>query len=327
MRRRARSEVQRVRAWLPHRPPPAILMYHRITEESFDPWGLTVRPAHFHDHLSWLSRHRTVLTLLDFAERHRRGVLPRDAVAITLDDGYACNAEIAAPLLERFGIPATIFVPADLIGNGDPFWWDEVEEIVLGHDRDSFTMDGEVFALGQTSTEDRRWSPGSRPRTARQAAFLEIHSRLSRKKPADLKQAMDELRRQAKPPPQGSTKRSMTAEQVRRAAAAGIEFGSHTLTHPWLTSLDETEKRHEIAESIDRCRDITGTAPSTFAYPFGTFDEQSEQIVEQAGFECACATRDMAVSRESRTFALPRVHVGDWPAARLERALARVRAD
>ena len=87
---------------------PAILMYHRVNEPGYDPWELAVTPAHFDEQLAWLKRRRTVLPLVEFAERHARGDLPRDAVAITFDDGYACNGLNAAPLLAAHGLPATV---------------------------------------------------------------------------------------------------------------------------------------------------------------------------------------------------------------------------
>ena len=303
-------------------------MYHRIAEEEFDPWGLAVKPAHFREHLAWLSENRTVLRLQDFADLHRRSALPEDAIAVTLDDGYACNSEVAAPLLERFRIPATIFLPVDLIERRSAFWWDELEEIVLNHEGSSLTLDGQTIALGERNSADRQWDAGSRPRTTRQAAFLDLHIRLSRKKPADLRDVMEDLRRRSKRPGEtSSTKSPMTPEQVRRTVSEFVEFGSHALTHPWLTSLDLAEQRHEIRDSVDQCRAMTGSEPAAFAYPYGTFDDQSERLVQEAGFQCACATRDLAVSSRSRTFALPRVHVGDGDAAGLQRVLARALAD
>jgi peptidoglycan/xylan/chitin deacetylase (PgdA/CDA1 family) len=275
--------------------------------------------------LEWLSENRTVLRLQDFAELHRRRELPAGAVAVTIDDGYACNSDVAAPLLEEYRVPATLFLPVNVIEQAKPFWWDELEAIVLGHKAATLTLDGRTISLGERSPADRQWTPRSTPRTTRQQAFYDLHVLLARKRPVDLERAMAELRRQAAAAsPTG--KRPMTREEIRRSASPYVEFGSHALNHPWLPSLDVAEQRHEICDSIGRCRSLTGSAPSSFAYPFGMFDEQSEQLVMEAGFQCACTTGDLAVSRRSRTFALPRIQVSDWDAAGLERALARIRA-
>lgn len=298
---------------------PAILMYHRIAVETFDPWGLAVSPAHFAEQVEWLAANRTVLPLADFAARHGDGILPADAIALTFDDGYACAAEVAAPMLERAGLPATIFIPAELIERGEPFWWDELKDVVLGHDGDVLTVEGAPVGIGARSADDRHWSPGANPRTQRQVAFHRIWNSLREKAPAEIEGVMSNIRRQSHTEQHDG--RPMSPAQVRQTAAAGIDFGSHALTHPWLTSLTHEEKAREIRDSIERCEKLSGVRPSTFAYPYGNCDAQSERIVREAGFACACATLGRSVSAQSRPFALPRVQVGDWGARELRLAL------
>lgn len=298
---------------------PAILMYHRIAVETFDPWGLAVSPAHFAEQLQWLAGNRTVLALAEFAARHGDGTLPGDAVALTFDDGYACAAEVAAPMLERAGLPATIFIPPDLIEHGQPFWWDELKDLVLGHDGDFLTVDGARVSLGARCADDQLWRPGTKPGTPRQAAFHRIWQSLRERIPAEIDGAMADIRRRSSA--EEGDARPMSAAQVRATASARIEFGSHALAHPWLTSLTREEKAREIRDSVEACEKLSGTRPATFAYPYGNFDAESERMVEEAGFACACATLGRPVSARSRLFALPRVQVGDWSARQLRLAL------
>ncbi len=103
--RLARGALRRVRHLVPRAPRSAILMYHRIVEESFDPWQLAVSPDYFAEHMQWVRRARLPLPLAEFARRHRDRSLPPSAIAVTFDDGCACNAATAAPVLERLGIP------------------------------------------------------------------------------------------------------------------------------------------------------------------------------------------------------------------------------
>ena len=84
LRSKASGAVRRLRRLLPSRPAPAILMYHRVGVESFDPWALAVSPARFEAQLEWLARRRSVLPLAEFAALHRQGRLPRDAAATNL---------------------------------------------------------------------------------------------------------------------------------------------------------------------------------------------------------------------------------------------------
>jgi peptidoglycan/xylan/chitin deacetylase (PgdA/CDA1 family)/glycosyltransferase involved in cell wall biosynthesis len=303
---------------------PAILMYHRIADESFDPWQLAVSPANFADQLEWIARHRTPLPLAEFAELSRRGRLPRNAIALTFDDGYACNADLGIPLLAKFGIPATIFLPVELIERGREFWWDELERIVLRHTGRALTVNGSEIEVGEIAPDDRQWPPGERPRTARQIAYHQLWSLLYEMTPADLEAAMQQLRDQARlaEAPRQSH-RPLTREQIGQIRSDLVQFGSHGLTHPSLPRLGSAEKAREIRDSVDRCAQLTGVQPRSFAYPYGDFDPESEQLAEQAGFSCACKADGWFVTKNSSRFALPRIFVGNWDSSRLARQLGR----
>lgn len=315
---------RRTRAMLPRSPRPAILMYHRIGHDSFDPWGLAVTAERFREQLAWLATNRHLLSLGEFVARHRSHDLPADAVAITFDDGYACTAELAAPILKQNGLPATVFLPAALVEEGALFWWDELQQIVLSAESQHFRLAGRSFELGPKQRDDRNWKPGDPPRTPRQRAFKLLWNELHPRSPEDLDKGMAELRSQVgsqhAPHP---LKRPMTAAEVGIAAAHGIEFGSHALTHPSLPNLSSDEKARQISGSRDLCAFVTGSRPCIFAYPYGDFDEESASLVRQAGFEAACITEDRCVTPDSSLFALPRIGVGNWTARQLARALAR----
>lgn len=322
MVRTARSARDRLRPLLT--PGSAILMYHRIADESFDPWGITVSPAHFADQLEWLTRKRTILPLVEFAELNRQGKLPRDAVAITFDDGYVCNGLVAAPLLERFAAPATIFLPPALIELGREFWWDELRKIVWSASSPALRLKTLTVRLGEAEDEDDEWAFGAPPRSARQRAYHRLWSLLSTLKPDQLDRCMTELRHQAKVTelPRASY-RPLAPDEVRNLRSSLIEFGSHGLTHTSLPLLTEEEKACEITEGKERCADLTGSECRAFAYPHGNLDPESRRLVEAAGFACACKADGWFVRQDADPFTLPRVHVGNWNAAELARLLGR----
>lgn len=321
--RAARATVKRLRPLVA--PGPAILMYHRIANASFDPWALSVSPSLFREQMEWLARSRTVLPLVEFAQLHAENRLPRDSVAVTFDDGYACSSKVALPILEEFGIPATIFLPADLIQRGQEFWWDELERIVLNHAGESLRLNGHVFAVGEKQAGDSRWAAALPPATPRQVAYRELWSVLHKRRPKELEKGIEQLREQAQVPnaPRDSH-RPMTCEEVRSIRSGLIEFGSHSLNHAALPLLSRQEKAREICESLERCAEITGARPQSFAYPYGEFDRESEQLVAQAGFHCACKAEGWFVRRGASRFALPRIFVGNWTSAGLMQQLGAV---
>jgi hypothetical protein len=61
------------------------------------------------------------------------GSLPHKSIAVTFDDGYADNLYAAKPILERFEIPATVFISPGSLGK--PFWWNQLESIILSTPR------------------------------------------------------------------------------------------------------------------------------------------------------------------------------------------------
>ncbi|MEP7130449.1 MAG: polysaccharide deacetylase family protein [Sphingomicrobium sp.] len=308
---RLKAGIRRARHLLPRRPRPAILMYHRIGRESFDPWGLVVERDRFAAQVDWLARERAVLPLTEFALLHRERSLPRNAVSLTFDDGYASVLNAVAPL-EKHELHATVFLPAQIIDQGRDFWWDELAGIVLHWTGDTIALNGDPLSVPPANDRDSLWPPDSPPSTPRQKLFQSVWSRLHAMQPAELEAAMEQLREQGELIEVRTTDRPLTRAQARSVSQSTIAFGSHGLTHPSLPALSADDQQREIDESIARCETVTGTRPETFAYPFGEFDPASMRLVERAGYACACATGDGFVGSHSALFALPRLRVCNW---------------
>ena len=320
--RRARSRVRRIAAQVSGAQRPVILMYHRIAQETFDPWGLAVAPDRFADQLDWLAKHRSLLPLSEFAMLHRDGKLPTDAVAVTFDDAYACTATLAVPLLDRHGVPATIFLPAGLIGHTQRFWWDELAEIVMNHPGTSIHVRGRPVELGKRQDRDAVWPRDNRKRTPRQRSFHAVWAELQPLPLFEVDQSLKEMLAQYPAAIEDERQRLMTRDELRAIRSDKIEFGSHALTHTSLPSLTSAERAREIQDSVAACEELTGARPRTFAYPFGDVDPESEAFVAEAGFTCACTVEPRAVAPDDDPFALPRVKVGNWTSRQLREELA-----
>jgi peptidoglycan/xylan/chitin deacetylase (PgdA/CDA1 family) len=90
-----------------------------------------VKPRHFTEHLEIVKKKCSPLSLKGLVSAFQGKTLPRHPVVVTFDDGYADNFTDAKPLLERYAIPATIFVTAGYVGSDREFWWDELERLIL----------------------------------------------------------------------------------------------------------------------------------------------------------------------------------------------------
>ncbi|MFM8617941.1 MAG: polysaccharide deacetylase family protein [Opitutaceae bacterium] len=88
----------------------------------------------------------------------------------------------------------------------------------------------------------------------------------------------------------------MDAAGVRAWLDAGQQIGSHTLTHPRLTSLSRSAQRAEIRDSRLMLEDQFGCAVRHFCYPYGDLDGAVADLVGEAGYESACTHLDSGVN-------------------------------
>lgn len=106
--------------------------------------------------------------------------------------------------------------------------------------------------------------------------------------------------------PLGPRKSLLTAEQIREAAAGGTEIGSHGLLHQDLTKAPDDVLRQELRGSRDLLRELNGSLPRGFCYPYGHLDARVAEATRAAGYAYACA---ITPGRLTGPHALPRTHV------------------
>lgn len=323
-----------------------MLAYHRIAQASRDPQLLTVSPERFGEHLRTIATDFEPLPLRDLAEAAVEGRLPRRAVAVTFDDGYADNLLAAKPLLEQAGVPATVFVTSSNVGDGSPFWWDELERLLLSPGRVPSPLELEIggepvrFEPGQDAeysvrdaAERAAWTvldehdPGPR-----QQIYRKLCRRLRGLEERERSATLERLRtlvRLESSAEQGPA-RPLALDELERLSADGlVEIGSHTKTHPVLSQLPPEASREEIQGGKRSLERVLGRPVYAFAYPYGgtsDFDETTVAIVRDAGFETACSTIPRRVGRNTDPLRVPRLVVREWTGPELAGRLAAVEA-
>jgi peptidoglycan/xylan/chitin deacetylase (PgdA/CDA1 family) len=312
-----------------------VLMYHRIDDPPLDPWGMCVSPTRFKEQMECLSRLKAACRLNDIQSRGGR-------VAVTFDDGYADNLHAAKPILERYDIPASVFV---ISGNSDQhsFWWDLLEQILLltttlppnslvldVHGQNHlWSIDPQDLTLdANTGTRLRRWVAWrDDPPTSRHAVFLSAWNLLRELESEERTRCLTQICEWARAPIQWNGARPMTSEELRRISDDGlIEIGAHTVTHRRLSALSREEQFHEMAGSRDRIAEILGELPRSFSYPFGgstDYTRETVTAVRDAGFDQACCTAGGAVRFATDPLQLPRVHAGDMDVDQFTRCLSQ----
>ena len=101
----------------------------------------------------------------------------------------------------------------------------------------------------------------------------------------------------------------MPADQVRELAAAGMEIGSHTVTHFRMAGADADQLKAEVSESRTSLGELIGAPVRGFAYPYGSMDEAAQQAVRDAGYDYACAV--MTPTTQLGFMTLPRMFMAE----------------
>jgi peptidoglycan/xylan/chitin deacetylase (PgdA/CDA1 family) len=325
---------------------PILLLYHRIARASIDPQLLCVSPGRFAEHLGMIAERYEPVALGELLARVREGRPVNRCVAVTFDDGYADNLLAAEPLLERAGAPATVFVTSGNVRDGRPFWWDDLERILLRPGRlpsvFALTVAGKKlrFELG----DDAAYTPGRAADRAgwtvldrgdpgpRQSLYRELSARLRVLDERERDSALGDLRSlveayEGSPP---DVPRPLTADELVRLADGGlVDVGAHSVSHPVLAALPRRRQHEEVAGSKRELEDLLGRPVSAFAYPYGAradFDDGVVSAVRAAGFNHACTSLAGRLTPRTNWFHLPRVLVRDWTGAELERRLSEVAA-
>jgi peptidoglycan/xylan/chitin deacetylase (PgdA/CDA1 family) len=333
VKRRLRAVSRRLVRNAFRRPAPTILMYHRIAEPPYDPWGLAVSPAHFADQLRSLTQSRKLVHMDRLVDGLRGGELTGTEVAITFDDGYVDNLIVGKPILERAEAPATMFITTQALGTSSEYWWDELAHLCLGGTaavEAEFEIAGQRLPVSLSArtaavSSGRIWSDpptGDRERTCLMLARV-----LQRLDDGTREAAMRTFREQFGEPLVGAASLPMRREDIGPLVEGGlIRVGGHSQTHLPLTTLSADAKRHQIEQCKRELEELTHRPVSGFAYPFGDRDDEAKALTKEAGYCWAVSTHSAVIdTQDCDLFDLPRLQVMNWTGGELVRQLTALR--
>lgn len=244
-----------------------ILMYHRVLPDGeaggYPLANLVVPEEQFVQQMSWLKQRARVLPVSEAIEA---SACSKPTVCVTFDDGYECNARVAQPVLERYGLRGTFYVTTDFI-EGKALWFDAAAE-VLKADPDSVSLACERGGhRGASSNGLDGW-----------LGFLKSLPSMRRR----------ELLADCGAPDVVPGCGSMSPSQLKTLADAGHEIGSHTATHPILPIESEEIVREELSRSSECIAEWTDSRPVGLCYPNGDHSSEVREAARQAGYRYAC---------------------------------------
>ncbi|MDX1389646.1 MAG: polysaccharide deacetylase family protein, partial [Acidobacteriota bacterium] len=256
------------------------------------------------------SRYR-ILPLAGILEALRRGeALPANALAITFDDGYRDVFDNAIPVLHEASLPATVFLPTAYIDSpGAVFWWDEAYYLLRTANRTEVPLRDIAEVHGDrlpAALLDAVVTAG--PRELEPAIVATIDALQSCPPPA-AREFLDAAweRTGAERAPFVERNAIGTWEDVQRASANGIAFGSHTRHHVFLHREPEDLVRDELRVSRRDIEERLGEEVLDFAYPGGRITGDVRRWVREAGYRCGLTTEPGINGDGDEPFALRRI--------------------
>jgi peptidoglycan/xylan/chitin deacetylase (PgdA/CDA1 family) len=260
-----------------------VLAYHRVDEPDarpdLDPLLITATPRQFDAQMRALARDLHPVTVDEVLRALRDDApLPRDAVLVTVDDGYRDFAEHAAPAALRHGVRPLLFMPTAFVGGG-LLWWDQLHRIATQAGGDAVETPFGVFPVR---------TPGQR------RELVERWRRRAKETP-DGRREIEERYAALQPAP-GAGDALLGWDDLRRLVAAGVSVASHTHTHPLVGQLSAAQVRDEVRTSRALLERELGAVPPVFAYPDGRAPRacggEAEQVLREEGLQLAFTMRE-----------------------------------
>jgi peptidoglycan/xylan/chitin deacetylase (PgdA/CDA1 family) len=292
---------------------PKILVYHSIgnfESEFIKGCRIQVSQSRFEKHLLFLIKHYRIISLREFVENLRCGMIVPRTVVLTFDDGFADFFYYAYPVLKRYHVPATVFLVSDCVDNAKGAWLQEIYYLI---NRVGFQLMANTIGH-LLKAKDIDFPPAGQGCEKGLENFLafsltkhqrtEVIERLYRKFGISKSQLLKE------------NEVYLTSTQIRQMCEDGITFGNHGKSHTPLSAMSLVEQEREISESTECVHRYLDDDFLPFAYPFGGKDDftpASRSLIIKHKHSCILTTVPATNNCKTSPFDLARIPIHDLP--------------
>lgn len=289
-------------AWVKRLSGAKILTYHSVavSDEAdwIDPRNNTT-PDIFHRQIEFLARHRHVVSLSELVRAIECGEdITGGTVVITFDDGYLSALRIAAPVLEEFKLPMTLFLSTGYVRRHSVPWIDRLYTMFRMRTQEQLCLDrGNLEPRNLRNVQERT------------EIYEALIAMLVSANALEREQLLVEVENQLMPT-SGPPRLLLNWDEVRRLVREfpNVEIGAHTVEHLDLSGCTREQATEEILGSMADIERELGLRPSHFSYPYGRMSAAAHDLPGELGLRSALVTEpgDRVTSASDR-FALPRL--------------------
>lgn len=289
-----------------------ILAYHRIYDMGneddfpFDPELISATTNDFKAQMSYVKKHYNPITFNNLINHINHGKkLPKRPIIISFDDGHEDNYTNAFPILKNLEIPATIFISTEYIDSDRIFWFDWIAHLIYKTNSKNISLNNGSFISTINEGIDARRSLTAEllnylmtlPNTIRKDCLVEIDQQL------DVEISISDNKKSS----------ALSWSQVVEMSNNNIEFGSHTVSHPILSKLDDNELEFELKNSKEEIQNYIHKQVDIIAYPVGGSMEFNDKVTNSCkkldyllGISYISGVESLPIKK---MFSLKRLHV------------------
>lgn len=298
-----------------------LLTYHRIAADedrllSLTQPGMYVTRGNFESQMKFLSEHYNMVSLNDLAELIINGKsIPKKSVTVTFDDGWGDNYDRAFPILQKYNVPAIIFLPTDLIETnkitefielclmlGEEDLWPNKAINVFAEYINEQNADQLPGAIEKFDFSELKKDAGEFMRTILSLGDEHIKAL---NKVMKTKGGLDIDKWEA-------TKWMLNWDEIREMLVGGIDFGAHTKSHRILTSLSPAEIKMELTESKKIIEEKIDKPVLFFAYPNSSCSPEIMKLVKESNYMAAVSGRhSKSDDKNLNLFAIRRINMNE----------------
>jgi len=282
----------------------AILMYHSVMSDpaqyADSLGGIIHSESEFRAQMELLKRDYHPVTLDEVVQKlNTGGILSKRSVVVTFDDGYTDNYEVAMPVLNQIGISAAFYVTVDCVEKRKLPWPSRLRYTFRSTKAPAWTdARGKSWELRTPESREQAYLAAcddccQRAGAAQEDFVVQVENQLQSRVPDDLSSLM------------------MTYEQARALVRKGHIVGSHTMTHPNMAHVHESDAEVELAESKRRLEGELKVPVPHFSYPCPALSPHwSDRTVSQSravGYASAVTTNGGVVRGGDNPLSLKRI--------------------
>ena len=274
-----------------------VLMYHSVPQPAEAKWidpCVSMSPEIFEQQMRFLAKHHHVVSIDCLTQKLERGEpIRRGTVAITFDDGYRDNLTVAAPILAKYSLPATIYLATAYVTAGENPCADKLYSLFRARSQHQLSLEvgsWDLMAKGQAAE-----------------AYQAIGAYLIQTTVAERQHLLDRIDAQLAPhvyPPR-LTLSWEEAVQLRQQYP-NILLGVHTANHLDLTAHPD-ECDLELQLSIQQFETAMGDRPAHLAFPFNRSNAEVQKQVANYVRSAVTVAEDPVVRSDTSLYALPRL--------------------